>query len=76
MRIVHIILLVLLVFVGQVAIHKMYIHRVKFDPAADRCNAMNGDLSPSTLGPRGRCIDEMFAAMDEGNDMFWFLHLH
>ena len=63
----------IVVFMMQAAIHKGYVNYTRFNPAADRCDKMHGDLAASTIVPRGRCLDEMLAAMDEGNDFFWFL---
>lgn len=63
----------LCLFVVQGVIHKGYVHLARFDPASERCNAMHGDLATASMGPRGKCIDEMLAAMAEGNDFLWFL---
>ena len=76
MRIIPVALVSALIvaFIVQGALHKAYVHIAKFNPAAARCDALQNDLSLLSIEPRGKCIEEMFAAMDEGNDFLWFLH--
>jgi hypothetical protein len=68
--------LLLMLFAVQGAIHGVYIHVIKFNPATAKCDALHGDVSASSMEPRQKCINEMFEAMAESNDLLWFLDTH
>lgn len=53
-------------FMVQGAIHQHYVHIEKFEPAYVRWE------KATSYTDRGKAIDDMLDAMDEGNDFLWF----
>ena len=59
-------LLVVILFMTQFAVHKVWVHFTEFNTAAGDCEVRHKYQEG--------CIDRMFAAIDWGDDPFWFLH--